>query len=69
MPERWLREVERAFDGRVLGIDNAVSDHWGRMRAIRFCIIYEASAVPCNVRLLDPLLSQNAAENTPLDRG
>ena len=33
--ERWLREVESAFDGRVLGIDNAVSDQWGRMGAIR----------------------------------
>lgn len=33
--ERWLREVEAAFDGRVLGIDNAVSDQWGRISAIR----------------------------------
>jgi hypothetical protein len=33
--ERWLRDVEAAFAGRVLGIDNAVSDHWGRMSAIR----------------------------------
>lgn len=33
--ERWLREIEAAFDGRVLGIDNAVSDQWGRMSAIR----------------------------------
>ena len=33
--ERWLRQVETAFDGRVLGIDNAVSDQWGRMCAIR----------------------------------
>ncbi len=33
--ERWLREVEVAFDGRVLRIDNAVSDQWGRMSAIR----------------------------------
>jgi predicted nucleic acid-binding protein len=33
--ERWLREVETAFDGRVLGIDNAVSDQWGRMSAVR----------------------------------
>ena len=33
--ERWLQEVEAAFDGRVLGIDNAVSDQWGRMSAIR----------------------------------
>src|SRR6266704_806313 len=33
--ERWLREVEDAFNGRVLGIDNAVSDQWGRMSAVR----------------------------------
>ena len=33
--ERWLRDVEAAFDGRVLGVDNAVSDQWGRMSAVR----------------------------------
>jgi predicted nucleic acid-binding protein len=33
--ENWLREVEIAFGGRVLGIDNAVSDRWGRMSAMR----------------------------------
>ncbi len=33
--ERWLREVDTAFQGRVLGIDSAVSDQWGRMSAIR----------------------------------
>jgi predicted nucleic acid-binding protein len=33
--EGWLREVEAAFAGRVLGIDNAVADQWGRMSAIR----------------------------------
>lgn len=33
--ERWLREVETAFGARVLGIDNAVPDQWGRMSAIR----------------------------------
>ena len=33
--ERWLGDVAAAFDGRVLGIDNAVSDQWGRMSAIR----------------------------------
>ncbi|MGA9868419.1 MAG: type II toxin-antitoxin system VapC family toxin [Acetobacteraceae bacterium] len=33
--ERWLAQVEAAFNGRVLGIDNAVSDRWGRMSAIR----------------------------------
>jgi predicted nucleic acid-binding protein len=33
--ERRLGEVEAAFFGRVLGINNAVSDQWGRMRAIR----------------------------------
>jgi predicted nucleic acid-binding protein len=33
--ERWLEQVEIAFDGRVVGIDNAVSDQWGRLTAIR----------------------------------
>jgi len=33
--ERWLGQVERAFRGRVLGIDNAVADRWGRMSAKR----------------------------------
>lgn len=33
--ERWLRQVERAFGARVLGIENAISNQWGRMSAIR----------------------------------
>jgi predicted nucleic acid-binding protein len=33
--ESWLRQVEAAFGGRVLGIDNTVSDQWGRISAIR----------------------------------
>ena len=49
--ERWLREVEAAFDGRVLGIDNAVSDNWGRMSAIR------------SVPVVDCLLAATALTN------
>ena len=33
--ERWLGEVESAFDGHVIGIDKMVSDQWGLMSAIR----------------------------------
>lgn len=33
--EQWLQQVEAAFGGRVLGIDNAVADQWGRLSAIR----------------------------------
>jgi predicted nucleic acid-binding protein len=33
--ERWLRDVKTAFTGRVLEIDDAVSEQWGRMSAIR----------------------------------
>ena len=33
--ERWLQQVEAAFGSRVLGIDNAISDQWGRISAIR----------------------------------
>jgi predicted nucleic acid-binding protein len=60
--ERWLREVETAFDGRVLGIDNAVSDQWGRMSALR------------PVPVIDGLLAATALTNgltlvTRNDRG
>lgn len=33
--ERWLRQVEAAFEGRLLGVDAAVCDQWGRMSAMR----------------------------------
>jgi len=33
--EAWLEQVEAAFEGRILGIDTAVADRWGRMSAIR----------------------------------
>jgi len=33
--ERWLTKVKSAFTGRVLGINDAVADRWGRMSAIR----------------------------------
>lgn len=33
--ERWLREVESAFDGQMLAIDTNVADQWGRINAIR----------------------------------
>ena len=49
--ERWLQEVETAFDGRVLGIDNAISDQWGRMSAIR------------PVPVIDGLLAATASVN------
>lgn len=49
--ERWLRRVEAAFDGRVLGIDNAVSDQWGRMNAIR------------TIPVIDGLLAATAVTN------
>jgi len=33
--ERWLQDVRAAFSGRVLGVDDAVADQWGRMSARR----------------------------------
>lgn len=49
--EAWLQQVERAFDGRVLGVDNAVADQWGRMSAIR------------SVPVIDGLLAATALAN------
>lgn len=33
--EAWLKEVEVAFGDRILPIDRAVADEWGRMNAVR----------------------------------
>jgi len=33
--ERWLQDVTAAFHGRVLCVDEAVADQWGRMNAIK----------------------------------
>lgn len=33
--ERWLGQVASAFGARVLGIDRAVADQWGRLSALR----------------------------------
>ncbi len=49
--ERWLVEVEAAFGERVLGIDNAVADKWGRMSAVR------------PIPVIDGLLAATAAAN------
>jgi toxin FitB len=49
--ERWLRQVAATFEGRVLGIDNAVSDQWGRMNAIR------------SIPVIDGLMAATAVTN------
>jgi predicted nucleic acid-binding protein len=49
--ERWLGQVEGAFGGRVLGIDNAVADCWGRMNAVR------------TIPVIDGLMAATAAAN------
>lgn len=33
--EKWLLEIGNAFGDRILSIDRAVADEWGRMSAIR----------------------------------
>jgi predicted nucleic acid-binding protein len=49
--ERWLGQVEAAFGGRILGVDNAVAERWGRMNAIR------------PIPVIDGLLAATAAAN------
>jgi predicted nucleic acid-binding protein len=33
--ERWLREIETSFEDRILPVDGAVADRWGRLMADR----------------------------------
>jgi predicted nucleic acid-binding protein len=40
--ERWLREVSDVFGARVIGVDPAVADAWGRMSASRSVPVIDA---------------------------
>lgn len=33
--EKWLSAVHRAFAGRILPVDDAVAEEWGKMNAVR----------------------------------
>ncbi|TCH99868.1 type II toxin-antitoxin system VapC family toxin [Roseococcus sp. SYP-B2431] len=40
--ERWLREVSDVFGARVIGVNPAVADAWGRMSAARSVPVIDA---------------------------
>lgn len=40
--ERWLREVSDVFGARIIGVDPAVADAWGRMSASRSVPVIDA---------------------------
>jgi predicted nucleic acid-binding protein len=40
--ERWLRDVSDAFGPRILAVDSAVADAWGRMSAARSVPVIDA---------------------------
>ncbi len=46
--ERWLDAVSNAFEGRILPVDQAIADEWGRINA------------PNPVAILDGLLAATA---------
>jgi predicted nucleic acid-binding protein len=40
--ERWLRDVSDGFGARIIGVDSAVADVWGRMSAVRSVPVIDA---------------------------
>jgi len=40
--ERWLLDVSNAFGARIIGVDPAVADVWGRMSAARSVPVIDA---------------------------
>jgi len=40
--ERWLHDVSDAFGSRIIGVDPAVADAWGRMSAARSVPVVDA---------------------------
>jgi predicted nucleic acid-binding protein len=49
--EVWLEQIKEAFEGRILSIDSAAADLWGRMSANR------------TIPVIDGLLAASAASN------
>lgn len=41
-PEAWLQAIMQAFGPRILGIDAAVAESWGRISAIRSVPVVDA---------------------------
>jgi predicted nucleic acid-binding protein len=60
--EGWLAEVAEAFGPRVLGVDRAVAEAWGRMSALRSVPVVDAllAATACVHDLV--LVTRNAAD-------
>lgn len=62
MLEAWLHTVVDAFGSRVLGVDAAVADSWGRISAIRSVPVVDALlAATASVHGL-VLVTRNAAD-------
>ncbi|MCQ4162796.1 type II toxin-antitoxin system VapC family toxin, partial [Roseomonas sp. GC11] len=40
--ERWLHDVADAFGARIIGVDLAVAEAWGRMSAVRSVPVIDA---------------------------
>jgi predicted nucleic acid-binding protein len=40
--ERWLRDVSEAFGARIIGVDPAVAEAWGRMSVARSVPVIDA---------------------------
>lgn len=40
--ERWLRDVSEAFGARIIGVDSAVADAWGRISSVRSVPVIDA---------------------------
>jgi hypothetical protein len=60
--EAWLREVVDAFGARLLSVDAAVADAWGRMSAMRSAPVVDAllAATACVHGLV--LVTRNTAD-------
>ena len=65
--EAWLADVRSSFSDRVLPVDNAVAEQWGRMNAIRPIPVIDALlAATAKVHGLI-LVTRNVADVAGLD--
>lgn len=66
-PDSWLADIMSSFGNRVLPVDTAVAEQWGRMNAIRPLPVVDALLAATAKANGLTLVTRNVADVTGLD--
>jgi predicted nucleic acid-binding protein len=60
--ERWLEDLKNAFADRLIEVDPAVADFWGRLQAIRALPVVDALIAASAIKHDLTLVTRNVAD-------